>query len=128
MGPAPLPGGSGKRRGDRVNEPGVGIGDHQAHAGKPSRDQAAKERCPASPVLGGVQVKAQDLPVAGGVHARGDHHRDVGDPAALADLLGERVEPDVRVGSSVERSGSEGLDHCVELLGPSARPGSWRSA
>jgi hypothetical protein len=66
--------------------PGVGIGDHQAHAGKAPGHQASKEGGPAGPVLGGVQVKAQDLARSSGVHPGGDHAGDVRDPAALAHL------------------------------------------
>src|SRR6266542_4946772 len=64
-----------------------------------------------------MQVKAQDLPVAGGVHAGGHHAGDGGDPAVLADLLGERIEPDVRVGSAVQRPAAEVLHRLIELLG-----------
>src|SRR6266511_1381090 len=62
-----LPRRSGKGGGDRVAEAGVSIGDHQADPGKAAGDQAAQERGPARPILGGVQVKAQDLPGSGRV-------------------------------------------------------------
>jgi hypothetical protein len=93
------------------------IGDHQPHPREPPCDQTANERGPAGPVLGGVQVKAQDLAVALPVHAGRDHAGDVADPAVLTDLLGERVEPDVGVGTAVKRPGAEGFDLVIEFLG-----------
>ena len=62
VGPAPLPAGAGYRGGDGVDETRMGIGNHQPDTGQASGDQAPKERGPARAVLGGVQVKAQDLP------------------------------------------------------------------
>jgi hypothetical protein len=122
VGPASLPASAGERRGDRVDQPGVGIGDAQPDTGEPSRDQAAKQRAPAGPVLGVCRSRPRISRFAGGVHAPCDHHRDVGDPAALADLVGEHVEPDVRLGTTVQRSATEGLDRCRAPC-PSARPG-----
>ena len=40
----------------------------------PPGDEPAQERRPAGPILGGALVDADDLPMAVGVHARGDHH------------------------------------------------------
>jgi len=50
-------------------------------------------------------------------HARGDHHRDVHDPAAVAAPHVGRVEPDGWVRRGVERARPERLDHLVELAG-----------
>ena len=110
MGPAPLPACPRKRRGDRVDQTGMGVGDHQAHAGETSDHETPQERGPAGSVLGRVHVKAQDLPGALRVHAGRDDHRHVHDPSALAHLLGERVQPHVGVRAGLERAGAEGLD------------------
>jgi hypothetical protein len=115
--PASLPRGPRERRGDRVDQAGVRIGDDQPDAREPSCDQAAEERRPAGAVLGGVQVKTQDLPHSLHVHAGRDHAGDVADPAVLTHLLGERVEPDVGVGTAVKRPGAEGFDLVIEFLG-----------
>jgi len=73
----------------------MGVGNHQANPGEPSGDQTSKERGPARTVIGGVQLKAQDLAVAGGVHARRDHDRHVSDPATFEHLLSDGIEPQV---------------------------------
>jgi hypothetical protein len=95
----------------------VSIGDHQADPGKAAGDQAAQERGPARPILGGVQVKAQDLPGSGRVDPSRDHAGHVRDPPALAHLLGKGIEPHVGVGTTVQRTRPEGLDLMIELLG-----------
>jgi hypothetical protein len=69
-----------------LNEPGVVVGDHQAHPLRPPGNQVPEERRPSRPVLAGQHVHAQDLPVPVGVD-RGGHHRcHVGDPAPLPAL------------------------------------------
>jgi hypothetical protein len=93
------------------------IGDHQPDTGQPSGDEPSQERGPARSILGGVQVKPQDLPSAGGVHAGGDHAGHVADPPVLAHLLRERIEPEVGVGTAVEWAGPEGFDLVIEFLG-----------
>jgi len=87
VGPASLPAGTRKGGGDRVDQARMGIGDHQTHPRKASSNEAAKERGPAGAILGGVQLKAQDLPGSGGVDTGRDHAGHVADPAALAHLL-----------------------------------------
>ena len=57
---AALPARARQRRGDRVDEPGVGVGGDQLHAGQAARDQAAQERQPGGAVLGGDDVQAED--------------------------------------------------------------------
>ena len=86
----------------------------------PDRPRATSDR--RNPVqadggLGGDDVEPDDLPATLHVHRRGDHRRHVDDPAALAHLLGQRVDPQVAVGASVQRSFAE-LGHLgVELAG-----------
>ena len=117
VGPAALPGRSGQHRGDGVDEAPVGVGDDQGHAREPPGHQAAQEGRPARPVLGGDEVEAEDLPVAVGVHPGGDDDGHVDDAAALSDLLGQGVEPDVGVGTGVEGAVAEGAHRLVEGLG-----------
>lgn len=52
-----------------------------------------------------------------GVYGRGRHTADVYDSAGLPRLLGLGVDPDVGVGTGVQRPGSEGLDCLIEALG-----------
>jgi hypothetical protein len=40
----------------------MGIGDQEADTGEPAGNEASQKRRSARAVLGGVQVKAQDLP------------------------------------------------------------------
>jgi hypothetical protein len=94
----------------------VRVGDHETHAGKPTGDQAAQERRPARPILGRVDVQVQDLPGALGADCRCDNAGHVHDPSPLTDLLGERIEPEIRVGAPVKRPGAERLHRGVELL------------
>ena len=95
----------------------VGVGDDEGHPGQPPGHQAAQKRRPARPVLGGDEVETEDLSVAVGVHPGGHDDRHVHDPAALAHLLGEGVEPDVGVGTGVEGTVAEGGHLLVEGLG-----------
>jgi len=86
------------------------VGNDQADARQTAGHERAHERKPASAVLAGHEVHPQDLPEPRGVHPGGDHDRDVHDPAALTNLLGERVEPEVGVRAGVERARTDGLD------------------
>ena len=65
----------------------MGVGDHQLDAGQAAADQAAEELAPERLGLGRAHIQADDLPLAGGVHAVGDHQGVVLDPTAGADLL-----------------------------------------
>ncbi len=94
----------------------MGVGDDEGDPGQPPGDEAAEERRPARSILGGDHVDAEDLAVAVGVHAGRDHRRDRDDPAALAHLVEERVEPEVGVGALIEGAVPE-LGHLlVEVL------------
>ena len=86
---------------------------------RPRAVRRAQERQPAGAVLGGGDVHAEDLAVPVGVDADGDQRVDVDDPAALADLLGQRVDPDERVRARRPGAG------CGTR--PPARPGAWPS-
>src|SRR5215831_3447464 len=66
VGPAPLPARAGQRGGDRGDQPGVGVGGDQDHAGQAAGDQAAEERQPPGAVLAAGDLQAEDLPVAAG--------------------------------------------------------------
>jgi hypothetical protein len=93
----------------------VRVADHELDAGQAARDQPAQERQPPGAVLGAGDVQAQDLPVPVGVDP-GRHERvHVHDPAVLADLDRERVDPAERVRAGVERTLPEGADLGVEV-------------
>jgi hypothetical protein len=117
VGPAALPARADQRRGDGVDEAGVGVADDQRGARQASGDEAAQERQPPGAVFGGDHVEAEDLPVPVGVDPDGDHDRDVDDPAALADLLGQGVHPHIGVGPGIEGPVAELGDGLVELGG-----------
>jgi hypothetical protein len=85
--------------------------------GEAPSDQAAQERQPTGAVFGGDHIESEYLPVAVAVHTDGDDHRDVDDPAALADLLGQGVHPHIGVGAGIEGPVPELGDHLVELGG-----------
>ena len=70
-----------------------------------------------APSSAGDDVHAEDLPLPVGVDPGRDHHCDGDHPAALADLLGQRVHPHIGVGAGVQRPGAERLDLRVQHLG-----------
>lgn len=69
-------------------------------AGQAAGDQGAQEGQPAGAVLGGGPVQAEDVAVAVRVDADCDQCVDVDDAAALADLLGQGIDPDEGVGAA----------------------------
>src|SRR5437870_6775232 len=84
----------------------------------PDRPRATSDRKNAvRAVFGREHVHAQHLTVSLDVHARRDDTRDVHDPATFADLLGERVNPHVRVGPGVEGPGPERFHDHIERSG-----------
>jgi hypothetical protein len=109
-----LPRRTGERGGDGVLEAAVGVGDHELHAGQATGHEATQEGRPARSVLAGHDVDAQDLPLAVGVHGRGDDGRHVDDPASFPAALRECVKPHVGVGPLVERPVAERLHLLVE--------------
>jgi hypothetical protein len=95
----------------------VGVGDDQLDPGQPARDQAAQERQPPGAVFGAGDVQAEDLAVPVGVHPGRHEGVHVDHAAVLADLHGERVDPDEGVGPLIERALAEGGDLGVEVGG-----------
>ena len=93
MGAAALPGGAGEDRRDRCPEAPVGVRGDELDAGQAARHEAAQEVQPERPVLGGADVDAQQLALAGGVDGGGDDHGHLDDAALLAHELGDRYDP-----------------------------------
>jgi hypothetical protein len=117
---AALPGRAGQHRGDRVDQAGVGVAGDQLHAGQAAGGQAAQERQPPGAVFGAGDVQAEDLPVPACVDAGGDQRVHVHRPAALTDLLGQRVNPHERVRPGVQRPGPEPGNHLIQFRGHEA--------
>jgi hypothetical protein len=95
----------------------MSVRDHQLHPGQAASDQVTQKRCPASPVLAGEHVHAEDLPVAVGVHPGGDHAGHIHDPPGLPALDRQRVHPHIGVGTGVQRTGPERRHLAVQGLG-----------
>ena len=91
------------------------VAGHHRDAGQAAGGQAAQERQPARAVLGAGHVDAEDLPVPLGVDAGRDQAVHVHRTAALADLLGQRVDPHERVRAGIQRPVSEPLHQFVQL-------------
>ena len=100
---AALPRGT-QHLGNRLFEALVGVGDHQLHPGKAAADQRTQELPPERLGLGSTHIHADDLALAGMVHAVGDHQRSVLDPPAGPHLLDLGVQPQVRMAPSKGRS------------------------
>ena len=95
----------------------------ELHAGQAARDQRAQEVGPERLGLGLADVDAEDLAPARLVHAVGDHHALVDHAAAVPDLLGLAIKPQVGV-VALERALPERLDLLVEQR---ADPGHLRA-
>jgi hypothetical protein len=91
--------------------------ENQRRAGQAAGDQATQEREPPGAVFGGNHVEAEHLTVAFGVDPDRDDDGDVDDAAALADLLGHRVEAHIGVGPAIEWPVPERRHLRVELGG-----------
>ena len=91
------------------------VAGDQRHAGQAAGGQAAQERQPARAVLGAGHVDAEDLAVPLGVDAGRDQAVHVHRAAALADLLGQRIDPHERVRAAVQRPVPEPFHHLVQL-------------
>jgi hypothetical protein len=117
MGAAPLPRSAGQHRGDRLPEPGMRVRDDQLDATQPTRHQVAQERGPPGAVFGGEHVHSEDLAVALGVDAGGDHRSDIDDTAVLAALDRQRVQPHIRVATSVQGTRAERRHLTVQAAG-----------
>src|SRR5450759_3385327 len=75
----------------------MGVGGDEPDAGEGPGEDAAQEGGPDRLVLARANLAAEYLPVAALVDGDRDEELHQGDPAALADILGHGVEPDVRV-------------------------------
>src|SRR5579875_143098 len=117
MGSAALPGGARQGRADSGHEPLVGVGGHELHAGEPARAEAPEERKPAGPGLLAAELHAQDLAVAGGVHAGGYQNVELADATLLAHAADQRVGPAEAVWTLVQRAVAKGIDHLVQGFG-----------
>ena len=111
---AALPSGARERGGDRVDQAGVRVGADQLHAGEAARDQAAHEREPSGPVLGGDHIEPERLAEAVPVDPDRVDDADVDRAAALTALHHQRVERHVRIRRAVERPSTELLDDPIE--------------
>jgi hypothetical protein len=100
-------------RADGLGQAAVRVGGDQGDAGQAAGGQVAEERQPPGAVLGGGDLRAEDLPVAVGVHAGGKHRVDVDGPPGLADLEDQGVRSQERVRPGVQRPGPERLDLAV---------------
>ena len=97
--------------GDRVLEPLVGVGDHQAHTGETPGPQAAQNGRPEGAVLRVADGEAEHLAVAVDPYAGGDHRRLGDGPRALVGLQEEQVREGI-----ADRPGAE-LAHLLIELG-----------
>jgi hypothetical protein len=117
VGAAPLPRGPGQCRSDRLDQPGVRVGDDQLDAGQTAGDQAAQERHPAGAVLGRTHLDPEDLAVPVGVHTGGHQHVHIDDAAALTNLLRQGVDPHERIRPALQRPVAERGDLGVQHFG-----------
>ena len=109
MHPASLPGGAKHHRGDRLFEPGVGIGDHQLGAGQAAGLQRPQECRPERPVLAVADGEPEDLTATVRGDTGGDHDRLGHHPGPLAALATTgATDPGLAVGRIEE--------HVRELL------------
>jgi hypothetical protein len=91
----------------------VRVGDDQLQTAQAALDQAAQEGAPERFRLGLADVERDHLAVAGLVHTVGQHQRFPHDPAAVADLLDLRVQPQIGV-AALQRAVAERIDLLVE--------------
>ena len=88
-------------------DPAVRVGNDQLNTGQTALDQPAEELGPRVSGLRGEHVEPDDLPAAFRRHRRGHHGGHVQDPAALADFLGQRVDPQIAIRPRVQRPVTE---------------------
>jgi len=81
--------------------------DDERHTGEATGDETPQEREPAGIVFGRDHIDTEDFAMPIRVDFDREHGREVDDPAARADFLGERGNPHVRVGPGVEWSVAE---------------------
>ena len=114
-----MPGRLGEHGADRGLDAPVGVGDDEVDPKEPPGHERAQEGRPGLGVLGRDDVEPADLPPPLCVDRRGDDRRDVDHPTALAYPLGERVDPQVAIGTCLQRAVSE-LGHLAVELGSDA--------
>jgi hypothetical protein len=102
-----LPGGAKHHRGDRLFEPGVGIGDHQPGAGQAAGLQRPQECRPERPVLAVADGEPEDLTATVRGDTGGDHDRLGHHPGALP--VPSAADPGLAVGRIEEHVGERGL-------------------
>src|SRR5262249_49158221 len=101
VGAAALPGGARQAGGDRVDEARVRVARDELDAGEAAGDEAPQEGEPGGALLAGDHVEAERLAEAVPVHGDRVHDTRIHGPTALAALDLERVQDEVRVGSTV---------------------------
>ena len=87
---------------DRRFQPGMGVGDDQAHAAEAPVSQAAEERGPEHLVLGVADIDAEHLPIPVRGHAGGHDDSTGDDPMVDPGLDVGRVQIHVRHGEVIE--------------------------
>jgi hypothetical protein len=107
----------GRVRAARLDQPGVRIGGDQRNPGQAAGDEVLEEGVPAGTGLAGRRGDTEDLAVAIGVDAGGDHGRDLDHSAALADLHRQRIRGDERVRALVQWPLAEVPHELVEVTG-----------
>jgi|GEM_PF-7046127 len=80
---------------DRLLQAGVRVRDHQLHAGQAALDEITKEAAPERFRLRLADVEGDHLPVAGLVHAVGEHQRLAHDAAAVPDTVDLGIKPQI---------------------------------
>lgn len=116
MGAAALPAGAGQVGGDRLDKSLVGIRGDQPDPRQAAGDEVGEELVPRRPGLGGGDAQAEDLAVPVAVDAGGEQDDGVDDPAAFADLHGERVGGHERERPGrIQRTVPEVLDRRIQV-------------
>ena len=106
MDAAALPGSTLEATRDRLGQSGVGVGDHEAHAGQAPVGEAGEELAPERFVLGVADVDAEHFAVPVGAQPGGDHDCFGGDVAVLAHVHVRGVQPDVHERLVIESAGA----------------------
>ncbi len=101
---------------DRSAQPGVGVRDHELHAGEPAVAEAAEELGPEHFGLGVADVDTEDFSVSVSTQPGGDHDGFGHDVAVLADVDVGGVEPHVDERLMIQPSGSQHVDIGVDLF------------
>ena len=114
MDPTPLPGGALEAAGDRFDQPGMGVGDHEPHAGQAAIGEAGEELTPERLVLRVADIDTEHLTMPIGTQPGGDHDRLRGDVTVLADMHVGGIQPDVDERLMIEPAGAQHGDVGVD--------------